>query len=110
LRMSHDRGIPSTHCIDDNWMIREFGPAGDVDQPFWFDFWRVKWGPSLLRPLVRLCLAPVERRLERRGVPTRVFGVPPGHVCFISAFWRVLHQQAGLDVRSSDVIYGGVSP
>jgi len=48
--------------------------------------------------------------LERRGVPTRVFGVPPGHVCFISAFWRVLHQQAGLDVRSSDVIYGGVSP
>ena len=110
LRMSLDRGIPSVYCIDDNWMIREFGAAGDVDLPFWFEFWRVKWGPRLLRPIVRLCLAPLERRMEGRGIPTRVFGVPPGHVCFISAFWRFLHQQAGLDVRSSDVIYGGVSP
>lgn len=110
LRMPQDRGIPSAHCIDDNWMIREFGAGGDVDLPFWFEFWRVKWGPRLLRPLVRLCLAPLERRMERRGIPTRVFGVPPGHVCFISAFWRFLHQQAGLPVHSSDVIYGGVSP
>jgi glycosyltransferase involved in cell wall biosynthesis len=110
LRMSLDRGIPSVHCIDDNWMIREFGAAGDVDLPFWFDFWRVNWGPRLLRPLVRQCLAPLERQMERRGIPTRVFGIPPGHVCFISGFWQFLHVQAGLDVRSSDVIYGGVSP
>jgi glycosyltransferase involved in cell wall biosynthesis len=110
LRLSHDRGIPSVHCIDDNWMIREFGAAGEADLPFWFDFWRVKWGPKPLRPLVRLCLAAVERRLEGRGIPTRVFSVPPAHVCFISEFWRFLHIQAGLDVRSSEVIYGGVSP
>ena len=110
LRMPLDRGVPSVHCIDDNWMIREYGAKGDVDMPFWFDFWRVRWGPGLLRPVVRLCLAPLERRMERRGIPTRVFGVPPCHVCFISEFWRFLHHQAGLDVRAGDVIYGGVSP
>ena len=110
LRLPYDRGIPSVHCIDDNWMIREFGAAGDADLPLWTDVWRVNWGPRPLRPFVRVCLAPLERRLERRGVPTRVFPVPPAHVCFISEFWRYLHQQAGLDVRSSDVIYGGVSP
>jgi glycosyltransferase involved in cell wall biosynthesis len=48
--------------------------------------------------------------MERRGIPTRVFGVPPCHVCFISEFWRYQHQQAGLDVRAADVIYGGVAP
>jgi glycosyltransferase involved in cell wall biosynthesis len=31
-------------------------------------------------------------------------------MCFISEYWRFLHQQAGLDVRSSEVIYGGVAP
>jgi glycosyltransferase involved in cell wall biosynthesis len=108
LRMPHDRGIPSVHCIDDNWMIREYGRAGDVDLPFWFDFWRANWGPRVMRPLVRACLQPVEARLQRQGVPTRVFGVPPAHVCFIGEFWRVLHAQAGLDVERSDVIYGGV--
>ncbi len=110
LRMSDDRHIPSVHCIDDNWMIREFGPNGDVDLPLWAEFWAVKWGPTISRPLVRLALAPVERRLERRGVPTRSFRMPASHVCFISEFWRYLHLRAGLDVRSSDVIYGGVSP
>jgi len=110
LRMAQDRGLPSVHCIDDNWMIREFGPAGDIDLPFWLNFWSVKWGPSPLRPLIRFALAPVERRISARGIPTRVFGVPPGHVCFISTFWRYLHEKAGLDVRSSDVIYGGVEP
>jgi len=110
LRLSQDRGIPSVHCIDDNWMIREFGAAGDADLPFWLEFWRVKWGPRAVRPLVRSVLAPIEHRLERRGIPTRVFPVPPAHVCFISEFWRFLHAQAGLDVRSSEVIYGGVSP
>jgi glycogen synthase len=110
LRMPRDRGIPSVYCIDDGWMIREFGAAGDVDLPLWVEFWSVKWGPRLLRPFVRLCIAPFERRMERRGIPTRAFAVPPGHVCFISGFWRFLHDQAGLDLGSSDVIYGGVSP
>ena len=110
LRMPADRGIPSAHCIDDGWTIREFGPAGDADVPFWFDFWRVKWGPRPLRPLIRALLASRERRLEQGGVPTRVFGVPRAHVLFISAFWRSLHEQAGLDVSSSEVIYGGVAP
>jgi len=110
LRMPHDRGIPSVVCIDDNWMIRELGADGTVDQPFWFEFWACKWGPRPLRPLVRLALARSERRLAERGIPTRPFGVPPVHVCFISEFWRYLHEQAGLDVRSSEVIYGGIAP
>jgi glycosyltransferase involved in cell wall biosynthesis len=42
-------------------------------------------------------------------VPTRTFGVPPAHACFISGFWQYLHKRAGLDVQSSEVIYGGVS-
>jgi glycogen synthase len=110
LRMSHDRGIPSVHCIDDNWMIREFGADGDADIPLWLDFWRGNWGPWPARPIARLLLAPVERRLRERGIPTTRFRVPPAHVCFISAFWRYLHEQAGLEVGSSDVIYGGVAP
>ena len=110
LRMSQDRGIPSVHCIDDNWMIREFGAAGDVDLPLWLDFWRVNWGPRLLRPLVRLCLAPLERRLERRGIPTRVFRVPPAHVLLHQRVLEIPAPAGGLDVRSSEVIYGGVSP
>ena len=91
-------------------MIREFGAQGTADLPFWFDFWRVQWGPRALRPLVRACLAPVERRVQRKGVPTLRFTIPPSHVCFISEFWRYLHSQAGLDVSDSSVIYGGVSP
>jgi len=110
LRMPADRGVPSVHCIDDGWMIREFGTGGTADLPFWFEFWRVKWGPSPLRPLVRLILRPIEDRLSGRGVPTRAFDVPPAQVCFISAFWRSLHQQAGLDITSSHVIFGGVAP
>jgi glycosyltransferase involved in cell wall biosynthesis len=110
LRMAADRGIPTVHCIDDGWMINELGAAANVDSPFWFEFWRVEWGPRLLRPLIRWCLAPYERRLQQQGVPTRTFGVPPAHACFISGFWQYLHQRAGLDVRSSEVIYGGVSP
>jgi glycosyltransferase involved in cell wall biosynthesis len=110
IRMPHDRGIPAVYLVDDNWMIREFGAAGDADLPFWLDFWRVRWGPKPLRPLVRMALASTERRFEREGIPTKRFTFPPGHVCFISEFWRYLHVQAGLDVTSSDVIYGGVSP
>jgi glycosyltransferase involved in cell wall biosynthesis len=98
------------HCIDDNWMIREFGATGEADLPFWLDFWRVKWGPRPLRPLVRAALTPIERRLRHGGIPTRRFRVPPAHVCFISEFWRFLHAGAGLDVESSEVIYGGVAP
>ena len=109
LRMSADRGVPSVHCIDDGWLINEFGAAGDRDLPFWCEFWRVKWGPPPLRPLVRRCLAPVEQRLERKGVPTRSFGLPAAHACYISGFWQFRCEQAGLAFRSSEVIYGGVS-
>ena len=71
MRMPPDRGVPCAYSIDDPWMISEFGPAGDVDLPLWINFWRVNWGARPLRPLVRAALAPVERRLERRGIPTR---------------------------------------
>jgi glycosyltransferase involved in cell wall biosynthesis len=110
LRIPHDRGIPSVYCIDDNWMIREFGAAGEADLPFWSDFWRVQWGPSPLRPLIRIGVARLERRLEQRGIPTRQFAPPPAHLCFISEFRRFQYRHAGFDVSASDVIYGGVSP
>ncbi len=48
--------------------------------------------------------------MERRGIPTRVFGVPTGHACFISEFRRFQHEHAGLNLESSTVIHGGVSP
>jgi len=110
LRMSGDRAIPNVYCIDDGWMINEFGANGDVDLPFWCDFWRVNWGPRLVRPVVRRSLRPLEHRLAARRIPTQAFRVPPGDVCFISEFWRALHQRAGLDVSASHVIYGGVAP
>jgi glycosyltransferase involved in cell wall biosynthesis len=110
LRLPHDRDVPSVYCIDDNWMIREFGAGGDADLPFWSDFWRVNWGPGALRPLIRLGLAPLERRLTRQGIPTRAFRLPPAHVCFISEYRRYMYAQAGFDVGASDVVYGGVSP
>jgi glycosyltransferase involved in cell wall biosynthesis len=109
LRMPSDRGVPSVHCIDDGWMINEVGAAADVDSPFWFEFWRVQWGPRALRPLVRRCLAPMERRLERHGVPTRSFGIPAAHACFISGFRKFHYDQAGIFFQSSEVVYGGVS-
>jgi glycosyltransferase involved in cell wall biosynthesis len=109
LCMSHDRGIPGVYCIDDNWMIREFGADGNADLPFWFDFWAVQWGPSPVRPLVRLLLSGYRRRLEAAGIPTRPFRVPPGHMCFISEYRRHQYREAHFEVGSSDVIYGGVS-
>jgi len=109
LRMSVDRGVPSVHCIDDGWLINEVGAAADIDSPFWFEFWRVKWGPRALRPLLRRCLAPVERRLESKGVPTRSFGIPAAHACYISGFWRFRFERAGLIFPTSEVVYGGVS-
>ena len=110
LRMPDDRGIPRVHCIDDNWMIREFGARGDADVPFWLEFWDAKWGPRPLRPLVAAGLAPWERRVQSRGISTRPFRVPPAHFCFISEFRRSEYAQAGLEGDSSEVIYGGVSP
>lgn len=109
LRMPADRGIPSMYCIDDGWLINEMGADCRVDSPFWFEFWRTQWGPHMVRPFLRLGLMPVERRLERRGVPTRTFGLPPAHACFISAFRKFQYEQAGMTFRSSEVIYGGVS-
>ena len=88
LRLPGDRNVPSVQCIDDNWMIREYGANGDADMPLWFDFWRVRWGPRPLRPVVRAVLAPVEKRMQRRGIPTQVFGVPAAHLCFISEYRR----------------------
>lgn len=110
LRMSADRQVPSVHCIDDGWLINEFGAAGDIDLPLWFEFWRGLWGPRPLRPLVRRILAPIERRLERKGVPTKVFALPDAHACYISGFWRFKFERTGLAFRSSEVTYGGVSP
>ncbi|MBC8087778.1 MAG: glycosyltransferase family 4 protein [Phycisphaerae bacterium] len=110
LQLPHQRGIPSLHWIEDNWMIREFGAEGEADLPLWHNFWTVKWGPRPGRPAIRAVVAQYERRVNRRGIPTRPFRVPPAHLCFVSEFLRHLHRQAGLDVTASDVIYGGVSP
>ena len=39
-----------------------------------------------------------------------MFTIPPGPLCFISESRKHMYRQAGFDVRSSEVIYGGVAP
>jgi glycosyltransferase involved in cell wall biosynthesis len=110
LGMTAPLGIPSVLALDDAWLIREFGPTGERDLPFWFDFWAGRWGPRPVRPILRRPLAWLERRVQRLGIPTRAFGVPPCHALFPSEFRRHEHEQAGFLPGSSEVIYGGVSP
>lgn len=101
-------GIPDVHWIEHPWMISEYGVHGEVEAPFWNRFWEGRWGPAMLRGLLRRLLRPLEVRVARRGLPTRRFPNEPTHVCFVSEYLRDLYRDAELDFESSEVIYGGV--
>ncbi len=104
------RGIPDVHCVDDNWMIREYGRCGEKESLCWFRFWQANWGPSFFRPVLRRILAPWERKVQGQEIPTQPFPNSPCHVWFVSESRRFEHTRAGLVFPSSEVIYGGVSP
>src|SRR5262249_42098564 len=101
-------GIPDIHWVEDLWLVREYGAAGENEKLSWFDFWAGRWGPRLVRPALRRALSAWANRLEVEGIPTRPFPNRPRHVCFVSEFMRFAHQSAGLNFSSSEVILGGI--
>ena len=111
LPMPAARGIPDAFTVDDNWVIHELGPSGSREHPFWGEFWRVRWWPQSVRPLLRRLVGPWESSVRRRGVPTGPGSYRLGHGIFISDFRKYQHdQEPGLSFASSEVIYGGIPP
>jgi len=108
LPLPHSWGIPDVHWIEGPWMIHEYGRDGEKIVTSWANFWDGTWGPRICRPFFRLAGRRVEKRIQRKGIPTRAFPNQPRHVCFVSAYLRTLYREAGLEFRSSEVIYGGV--
>lgn len=100
--------IPEVHCVDDGWMIREYGRNAVNEYPNWYGFWQEGFGPGVLKILTRRLVQPWRGRLERKGIPTRPPGYVPQHVCFISEFRRYEHVASGLEFGTTEVIYGGV--
>ena len=108
LPLPHAWGIPDVHWIEHWWMIREYGPAGEIAAALWSDCWDGNWGPRICRPLFRWGGRRWERRFDQEDVPTRSFPNRPSHVCFVSEYLRTLYRDEGFDFPSSEVIYGGV--
>jgi glycogen synthase len=104
------RHIPDLYCVDDTWLISEYGLYGENEPLSWFHFWQGAWGPSFIRPFLPRVLSSWEKRARHQGIPTKPFPNRPRHVCFVSEFMRYEHAKAGLVFPSSEVIYGGVSP
>ena len=102
------RRIPDVHCIDDPWMVREFGPDGAVAAAFWSSLWDGRWGPPLARPLLRRLGAWWESRVRRESIPTRQLPNRPRHVCFESRFLEDYYREAGFRFDSTEVIHGGI--
>jgi glycosyltransferase involved in cell wall biosynthesis len=102
-------GIPDVHCIDDQWLIVEYGPDGDLASRFWRALWDGCWGPGVLRPAARRLGGWWERRVHGQGIVTRRLPNRPRHVCFQSRYLEELHRSAGLEFSSWEVIYGGVA-
>ena len=102
------RRIPDVHCIDDPWMIREYGPDGDIAAAFWLSLWDGRWGPPLARSLLRRLGAWWESRIHREGISTRWFSNRPRHVCFESRFLADYYREAGFHFDSTEVIHGGI--
>ena len=101
-------GIPDVHWIEHWWMLDELGRQGDKPRAFWAQVWEGRWGPDRLRPLLRAGGSLWEGRARRAGLETRDFAAPPRHVCFVSEYMARLHEEAGLELPSSEVIHGGV--
>lgn len=108
LALPATRSIPDVCFVEDSWMITEFGTSGETEAFHWFDFWRGEWGPSALRPLVKLVMGRWQRRASANGTPTAPFRLDPSHVSFVSEFLRFEHRKAGLSLRSTEVVYGGI--
>ena len=108
LPLPQSLGIPNVHCIDDPWMVREYGPGGEEASRFWTALWEGNWGPRLCRPLLRWIGKRWEKRVEREGIPTRRLSCQPNHVCFVSEFLGTFYREAGLEFRSSEVVHAGV--
>ena len=102
-------GIPDVHCVDDTWLVREYGASGEKESLGWFDFWRGNRTPRTLRPALAAGLAVWGWRVRREGIATRPVPNRPRHVCFVSDFMRSEHQRAGLTWPSASVIHGGVA-
>jgi glycosyltransferase involved in cell wall biosynthesis len=108
LSLPHTWRIPDVLQIEDRWMIEEYGSEGETATAFWVSLWDGKWGPRVCRPLLRWMGRRWEKRIEREGVPTGRFFNRPRHVCFLSEYLRALHQEARIELPSSEVIYGGM--
>lgn len=104
------QGIAEACCLDDVWLIREFGVSGEQENLGWFRFWRGDWGPVFLRPLVRSLLAWPRKRVERSDIPTQPSSSITCHACFVSEFMCFEHLRAGFVFPSQEVIYGGIHP
>ena len=102
------RRIPDVHCIDDPWMLREYGPDGDIAAAFWSSLWDGQWGPPFARPLLRRLGAWWESRVSRENIPTRRLPNRPRHVCFESRFLEDYYREAGFRFDSTEVIHGGI--
>jgi glycogen(starch) synthase len=102
------RNFPDMHCIDDTWMISEFGRDGQIGSAFWHRFWDGAWGPPAARPLVRQVTRRWERHLTRADIPTRYLPSRPRHVVFVSRYLETLYRNAGLSFSSTEIVYGGV--
>ena len=108
LSLPQHWGVPDVHWIEHWWMIEDFSREGENPTAFWSALWDGRSGPRTVRPVVRLVAREWERRVRREGIPTRDFPNRPTHVCFVSEHMRMLHQEAGLNFPSSEVIHGGV--
>lgn len=108
LPLPSRRGIPDVHWIEHWWMISEYSRRGEDPAAFWSALWQGSWGPRVVRPILRLIGREWERRVERDGIQTHDFSNRPTHVCFVSEHMRALHEEAGLEFPSSEVIHGGV--
>ena len=101
-------GLPDVHCLDDLWMVLEFGLHGELAGAFWRRLWDGEWGPAFARPLLRGFGAAWEQRVLREGISSRELIHRPSHVVFQSKYMEQHYRDAGFRFPSSEVIYGGV--
>jgi glycosyltransferase involved in cell wall biosynthesis len=108
LPIPASRGCASVHFLEDPWMIREYGPHGELASAFWTTLWGATWGPPPARPLLRRLLPRWRRRAQEKGL---LHELPPAatmDACFVSRHIERLYRAAGFLFRSTEVILGGI--
>lgn len=108
LPIPASRGCASVHFLEDPWMIREYGPHGEVASAFWTTVWGATWGPSPARPLLRRLLPRWRRRAQEKGLLHALPPVATMDACFVSRHIERLYGAAGFAFRSTEVILGGI--